>query len=384
MADTFYVNDMEDNEQRNASHTKKSSGLTVVLENEKLPDEQHVDLSALVPVTILLVKSIGGVETDLPLRALLDSGADRSQMHVRALKPGMHPHKVSQGVVTTMGVTTGGSAITLEQMILPEFSRTRRIMKPLEVRLFDSPSRYDIIIGRDLLSLLGIKLDFEKGVTTWQDSTVGMRDRDTFLTQEAAMIYFIDLYSDDDDIGDDFMLEAKYDKVDTAELSAQQQHLTEEQRKDLAFLLSERSKLFSGELGLYPDTKVHLNLQPDAKPVHHRPYAVPRNIHTVFKGEIDHLVNVGVLEKCGASEWAVPHFATPKKDGRIRMISDFRSVNKHLRRRVYPLPLINETLRKRNGYKFLTKLDISMQYYTFELDEASKELCVITTPFGKY
>ncbi len=66
-----------------------------------------------------------------------------------------------------------------------------------------------------------------------------------------------------------------------------------------------------------------------------------------------------------------PHEITFKEDNRVRWISNSYQLNKVKRRKQYPLPIIMDILCTCSRYKFFTKLDIGMQYYTFELDNKS-------------
>ncbi|KAL7477587.1 hypothetical protein ACHAW6_003393 [Cyclotella cf. meneghiniana] len=102
-------------------------------------------------------------------------------------------------------------------------------------------------------------------------------------------------------------------------------------------------------------------------------------MHLATVKHVDHLVKIGVFVPTQQSEWALPSFIIPKKDWHVHwMTQQSHQVQK------YPLLIILDILQKCSGYNFFTKLDISIQYYTFELDEEKKNLCTIITPFGKY
>ncbi len=134
-------------------------------------------------------------------------------------------------------------------------------------------------------------------------------------------------------------------------------------------MLQENNKMFDGTLGVYPHKKVHIDIDPNAKLVHSRPYPVPQIHLKTFKKGLNHLVRIGVLAAQQESEWASPSFIIPKKDGRVCWIGDLRQLNKVIRHKQYPLRIIRDILCKHLGYKFFTKLDVSVQYYTFELDK---------------
>jgi hypothetical protein len=66
-----------------------------------------------------------------------------------------------------------------------------------------------------------------------------------------------------------------------------------------------------------------------------------------------------------------------KKDGTIRMITDFKEVNKRLVRKPFPIPKIGTVLKELEGFTYTTTLDLNMGYYTIRLDPDSSKICTL-------
>jgi hypothetical protein len=69
-----------------------------------------------------------------------------------------------------------------------------------------------------------------------------------------------------------------------------------------------------------------------------------------------------------------------KKDNTIRVVSDFREVNKHVVRKPFPIPKISTVLQELEGFTYAIAFDLNMGYYTIRLDsDVSK---IFTVPVG--
>ena len=67
----------------------------------------------------------------------------------------------------------------------------------------------------------------------------------------------------------------------------------------------------------------------------------------MIKREVESVVLLGFLELVNYLGWGSPYFAQPKpKSNQVRLLSDFRNLNKKLKRKPYPMPTINEMLLK--------------------------------------
>jgi hypothetical protein len=121
------------------------------------------------------------------------------------------------------------------------------------------------------------------------------------------------------------ILDAKYCKADLQSVIRDNcKHLSANQQKKLLQLLRKYELLFDGTLGDWKTKPVSFQLKEGVSPYHGQAFPVPK-IHenTLIKVELERLVNLGVLERQPASEWASPSFIIPKKNKTACFLSNF-------------------------------------------------------------
>ena len=338
------------------------------------------------PETILSPIAFGRIQTSLgedkkikTIKVLFDSGASETIVNSK-LTNSLRKKQTTQASQwnTAAGTVTTNHKAQI-RFTLPEFYENTIIKHNAHV--LTSDINYDLIIGRDLLRLLGIQLDFINQEIRWGEANIPMKHPECTLKDfhiaepESTSEAFKRIKS---------ILDAKYEKADLTEVVANCKHLSEKEQKQLLSLLTKYEDLFDGTLGKWSGEEHQIQLKEGVEPYHAKGFPIPKCHEATLKLEIERLEKLGVIRKVNNSEWAAPTFIIPKKDGTVRFLSDFRELNKRIRRKPFPLPNIQDLLLKLEGFTYGTTLDLNMGYYHIRLDPDARKLCTIILPWGKY
>ena len=102
--------------------------------------------------------------------------------------------------------------------------------------------------------------------------------------------------------------------------------------------------MFDVILGDWNKDPVSFKLKEGTTPFQLPPFPVPKIHEDTLKKEIQRMCDLGVLKPQLASEYQSPSFIIPKKNGTVRVVSDFRVLNSKLQRVAFPIPKIQDML----------------------------------------
>ena len=111
-----------------------------------------------------------------------------------------------------------------------------------------SNSQYDMILGRDLLETLGIIINFNDHMMTWDEATIPMKESGSIPTLHAADTYCNEIFTTDieNEVTTQMtrILDAKYKKAHIAKVVADSEHLTTNKQSKLLAVLRRYEKIF--------------------------------------------------------------------------------------------------------------------------------------------
>jgi len=124
-------------------------------------------------------------------------------------------------------------------------------------------------------------------------------------------------------------------------------------------------------------------LEPNAVPPCRPMIRLPTGEREEMVRQIKELLSKGLIEP-SLSPFGAPILFVKKKDGSLRMVIDYRALNKVTVKNRYPLPRIDDLLDQLQGAKFFSSLDLLSGYHQVPLHASDIPKTAFLTPLGSF
>lgn len=139
--------------------------------------------------------------------------------------------------------------------------------------------------------------------------------------------------------------------------------------------------IFSG-IGKVDEFDFQIHLKDDAKPVAHLPRRCAPGVLTKINAEIENLLSQDIIEPASDFKWCSPVVPVFKKNGQLRICTDFRSLNKSIVRHPHQIPSLEDLTSNLQGSEFFSCLDAKSGYHQIPVHPDSKHLLTFCVPNG--
>ena len=126
-----------------------------------------------------------------------------------------------------------------------------------------------------------------------------------------------------------------------------------------------------------------IEVKPGTEPPSKAPYCFSQKELEELKSQLDELLAKGYIRQ-SKSPYGAPVLFADKKDEKLRLYEDYRTLNKVTVKNSYPLPQIDDLFDRLAGAKYLSRIGLRLGYHHIRIAQGDEEKTTCRTRYGSF
>ena len=309
--------------------------------------------------------------------ALLDSGADRTLINRRFVDK----FKISTQPSRTKSVILADEhQIKVTKETEPFSISLENLRSTVSGPVIEFP-RFDVVLGLDWLRRHNPHVDWVTSVLTIKREGVNHQiypDTVDQLLRDHVFVRITETQEEQENLKGIDWDTCKYEIMHFKDV--QESHSAQDRK-----IVQEHPEIFEEALpGLPPPKHIQHSIQlkgaiPRARPI----YRLTPNEDDALRAYLKEALEKGLIRP-SQSPFGAAVFFVAKKDGSLRLVTDYRALNEVTIKNRYPLPLIDDLFDALGGAAVFSKIDLTAGYNQIRIKEEDIPKTAFRTKYGSY
>ena len=137
------------------------------------------------------------------------------------------------------------------------------------------------------------------------------------------------------------------------------------------------------DLGKSDATSHRIDVKPGSQPIKLPNRRMPVHYKYDLGEKIDAFLTKELITPCH-SPYSAPAMLVPKKNGKLRLVIDYRKLNGETIKSCWLIPSIEEISDTLQGRAYFATIDMSWGFYQLPIEPKSQNYTAFSTPFGSF